>query len=441
MDSTQRISDTGKAPLRVLFLATYFPKPDNELMGPWAMKQAQALLRQGADVRVVSFTSWVPRIFAHSRGARAYAECPSTHTWGDLRVDYPRWLVYQVPPFKKWANRDPRRQMAIGWWSAKRVLEKVIREFRPDVVFAHHFAVNGYLAERLHARYGIPYVVADHDFDEVEDCRVYPKRKDVFSRVATDAFRMVACAHRMEEEFKALFPEARTMTLPCGTDPVPSEAWKTPRPPEIAGKRVVFSSCAFYARKAVPLLIRSFAAIAERNPDAVLRIAGDGDERPNVESSIQETGLGDRVQLLGFVPNSRVIQEMVWADVFALVGWDEPFGVVYLEAAAAGKPSVWCYGGGVNDYFKNEEHGLAVPPKDPVATAAALDRMLTDGQARKRMGDAARHLLETQLTWDANAKAMMDVFRAAVNQTSRDDDDATASITASYALDRAVNQD
>jgi hypothetical protein len=48
-------------PLKVLFLATFFPRPLNMLLGPWALAQAQALRRHIPDFRVISLTPWVPR--------------------------------------------------------------------------------------------------------------------------------------------------------------------------------------------------------------------------------------------------------------------------------------------------------------------------------------------------------------------------------------------
>ncbi|NJL47719.1 MAG: hypothetical protein HC929_09860 [Leptolyngbyaceae cyanobacterium SM2_5_2] len=91
---------TPAAPtMKVLFLASYFPKPDNPVMGTWALSQAQALVRQGVELLTLSFTAWVPGWAAHTAGAKAYAHCPSQATWpGPVAVQYPRWLYYPVPP-------------------------------------------------------------------------------------------------------------------------------------------------------------------------------------------------------------------------------------------------------------------------------------------------------------------------------------------------------
>ena len=206
-------------------LATYFPKPMNPIMGSWALSQARALQRNGADVQVISFTAWVPRALAKTRGAAAYATCPREYSWDGLRVSYPRWLVYPVGPFRQWTEQYPEAFLNAGWLSARPVLERRIREFRPDVIYAHHTGVNGFLAERLHQLYGIPYVVTDHDFGEISSCGELPARRRMFARVTRNAYTTVAVASRMEREIRRLFPEARTRTVQNGTDPIPEESY------------------------------------------------------------------------------------------------------------------------------------------------------------------------------------------------------------------------
>lgn len=399
--------------MRVLFLASYFPKPDNSTMGTWALGQARALARQPIDLRVLSFTSYVPRLLARTPGARAYAACPPRHDWNGLTVEYPRWLYYPVPPLKAWAYRDPRRQMALAWRSARPRLLRELQQQRPQVIFCHHTLPNGYMAHRLSLQTGVPYVVTDHDFGEVADGASLPHRRDCFGPVLRGASCVVAVAHRMQRDFEAIYPGVRVRTIHNGIDLPPPSAPPAPRPPELAGKKVISCAAMFAPRKGLPLLIEALARVAPRHPDAVLRIVGDGVERPAVERAIQTFNLRDRVTLLGLAPHERVLQEMAWSDFFALVGWDEPFATVFIEAMGCGKPIVTCDDGGINDVVRHEVHGLTVPPRDLGATAAALDRLLSDQPLRLRMGQEAQRLVETQLTWDANARRMVELFHEA----------------------------
>lgn len=401
-------------PLRALFLATYFPKPDNPLIGSWALEQAQAILRQGVELRVVSMTSWVPRMAALTPGAKAYASCPSRHTWGQLPVDYPRWPFYSnVRPMRQWLRSGPQRQMRFAWRAARGPIYRAVKEHQPDVIYAHHTVPNAYIAARVRDDFGLPYVVTDHCFTEIEDCAEFPRRREFYAQTSAEAFRWVAVSARMEQTIRDLFPGARATTVFNGSDPIPPAFWGTPRPAELTDKLVVLSVGMFYERKGFPLLIEAFARIAAKHPTAILRILGSGKDRPAVEAAAARTGLGDRVQLLGYQPRERILQEMVWADVFALIGWDEPWGVVFSEAMAAGKPILCADDGGIVDVLRDGIHGLTVPPRDVAAAAEALDRLLSDDEGRRRMGGAAKNLLEQSLTWDANARAMVSIFRTA----------------------------
>ncbi len=70
--------ERGTVP-RVLFLATFFPRPLNMLLGPWALAQAQALRRHIPDFRVVSLTPWVPKALARTPGrGRTLIRLPNT---------------------------------------------------------------------------------------------------------------------------------------------------------------------------------------------------------------------------------------------------------------------------------------------------------------------------------------------------------------------------
>jgi len=400
--------------LRVLMLASYFPKPANRLMGTWALLQATALRRR-MDLQVVSLTSWVPRALSAYKHAAAYADCPAQFEWGDVPVQYPRALWYPVPPLKQYAFRNPRPQMQLAWQSVRPSLIRAVREFQPQVIYAHHTAVNGFLASRLKDVLKIPFVVTDHDFDEIAGCAHLPARKRFFANVVGQSSMMVAVATRMERQMRELFPEARTCTIQNGTEPIPEAIRNSPRPEELRGKTVLFSCGAFYERKGFPLLVEAFAEVAPRFPNAVLRIAGDGEQRAQVEELIRRFSLEDKVRLLGFLPHEDVLREMCQCDAFVLTGWDEPFATVFSEAMSAGKPVICCNDGGITDVLKNEVHGLTVPPKDKAAIAQALSRILEDASLRARLGQAAGKLFESALKWDHNAARMEAVFQAAAS--------------------------
>lgn len=95
--------------------------------------------------------------------------------------------------------------------------------------------------------------------------------------------------------------------------------------------------------------------------------------------------------------------------------YEEPFGLVALEAAWAGRAVVASDVGGLREVVERNVSGLLVPPEDPAALAAATCRLLDDPAARARMGAAARLRAETEFGFEA----MVDAYETALAETAR----------------------
>ncbi len=140
--------------------------------------------------------------------------------------------------------------------------------------------------------------------------------------------------------------------------------------------------------KNIPLLVRAFALLHTRHPDARLRIVGEGSERARIEATIASLALTDSVILLPWT--ERIELEMANADVFALASLHESYGLVLLESLATGVPVVTTDVGCAGEIVKDGEHGLVVPVGDERAFADALIRMYEDTNFRTRMGILCR---------------------------------------------------
>jgi glycosyltransferase involved in cell wall biosynthesis len=401
---------------RALLLATYFPKPTHPTLGTWALFQAQALRRHGLPLEVCSLTSWVPSPLRVSPRARPWIDCPREHAFGGLVVHYPRWPLYQFGRLKRSAHENPWPQLSFAWRVARRRVMALVETFRPEVLLAHHTGTNGYVAAEISRATGIPYVVVDHDNDEITDCHRFPARKALFDHVAERAFAMVAGSRGTSRLLANVLPRARVETVYLGTDPVTPSVLDTPRPPELAERVVIFTAAKLYDRKGVPLLVEAFARVAARHPKALLRIAGDGVERPLVEAAIARHGLAAQVQLLGLQPHDRVMQEMAWCDLFALVGWNEPWGVVFTEAMSVGKPVVVSRDAGVSEVLTDGVDAVLVEPKHIDSAAAALERLLASAELRMRIGTRAKETFERRLTWDKAVEPLAALLAAAADR-------------------------
>ncbi|HET9467232.1 MAG TPA: glycosyltransferase [Vicinamibacterales bacterium] len=135
--------------------------------------------------------------------------------------------------------------------------------------------------------------------------------------------------------------------------------------------------------------------------DATAMIVGEGPERAALEAQAHALGISGGVTFLGSVGDEELAALYRACDVFVLpsVTRQEAFGVVQLEAMAAGKPVVSTdVGTGVGWVNRDGETGFVVPPRDAVALRDALSRLLGDAALRTNMGDAAMRRVRSAFT-------------------------------------------
>ncbi|MBI4577680.1 MAG: glycosyltransferase [Planctomycetes bacterium] len=134
------------------------------------------------------------------------------------------------------------------------------------------------------------------------------------------------------------------------------------------------------------VLLAALARLNGGRTAARLVLAGDGPDRAALETQARGLGLGGRVVFLG--ATDEVPRVLAAADVVAHPSHYEGFGLVLLEAMAAGRPVVASRVGGIPEVVEEGRTGLLVPPGDPEAMALALGRVLDDPGLARRMGEA-----------------------------------------------------
>jgi glycosyltransferase involved in cell wall biosynthesis len=145
-----------------------------------------------------------------------------------------------------------------------------------------------------------------------------------------------------------------------------------------------------YPRKRFGDLLRAAVLLRARIPDVEVRIVGDGPEFAKLRALHQELNLEPTVIFLGDVSRSRLAGEYVNADCFCLPSVQEGFGIVFLEAMAAGLAVVGCRAAAIPEVVIDRRTGWLVEPGSPEALAAALERLLTDHALRKELAEGGR---------------------------------------------------
>ena len=170
-------------------------------------------------------------------------------------------------------------------------------------------------------------------------------------------------------------------------------------------------------RKGVHTLLRAFAKVHKRFPEATLRLAGGGilandsvSYYNDLKKFVHDAGLGNAVTFLGDLGESDLLRE--YSQCFALVLSSvlETAPMVIMEAMAAGKAVVSTDVGGVRYLVEHESTGIIVPPNDGEALAEALLRILSDENESKAMGQRARKLAKKSFHAEVIAARTRDVY-------------------------------
>jgi glycosyltransferase involved in cell wall biosynthesis len=153
---------------------------------------------------------------------------------------------------------------------------------------------------------------------------------------------------------------------------------------DIAGNTLAFAG-RLTAQKSLRVALEAVAGV----DGVTLLIAGEGDERPQIEHDIEELGLGGRVRLLGALPRERVVELFRAADASILSSSWENFPHTVVEALAVGTPVLATSAGGVAEVVRDRENGLLVPIGDTAGLTEAVRRFFGDEELRTRLRAAA----------------------------------------------------
>jgi glycosyltransferase involved in cell wall biosynthesis len=176
------------------------------------------------------------------------------------------------------------------------------------------------------------------------------------------------------------------------------------------GERLVISVGRLVYYKGFDYLIRAMAQVRGK-----LLIIGGGPLSGQLKRLASDLGVSEKVVFCGEIQNADIVPYYHAADVFALasVARSEAFGIVQIEAMAAGLPVVnTSLESGVPFVSLNEKTGLTVPPLNPSAMAGALNRLLDDPGLRRSFGQAGRLRAQQEFTSEKMAIRILSLYQS-----------------------------
>lgn len=336
--------------MRVLVLGRGLPGPGQPLLGIFEYQQARALAAAGHEV---VYGALDIRFLHHLR------------PWGVRRSTVDGVDVVELSlPLGRLQYRSGYRLVRALWGLLYRTC--VRGHGRPDVVHSHFigWSAAAALGKRHH---GYPLVVTEHTSGLMApDVPARMRRGIEIAYAAADVLIAVspALAARIREltGHEAVYvPNVVDAPAFAGVRPVPHQ-----------GRRVVTVGN-LIERKRVDALLGAFArCVAEFGlDDLTLAVIGDGPLQAALRARAAELGVADRVDFLGGLDHAAIAREFAASDVFALASREETFGVVLIEAMAAGLPVVSTRSGGPDGLVTAETGVLTGMSVDDIAAGLA----------------------------------------------------------------------
>lgn len=375
---------------------------DNSPYCFYVHEQAKALRAQGHDVTVISCVGTMPMMKALRPALyETDRRTPKEAVIDGVPVYFPRCLTLGNAG-ERWLGGWPMYRAALP-------IAKALHAQKPfDLLHAHMLPREGHAGRLLGRALGLPVALTVHGTDvfhyfipgqtpwkrNVETAR----RVDALMAVSSLLLSRVA-PYRGEGRISRVVQNGVDLSL------VPEN--EAPRP------HAVISVGTLKARKCMDKTLEAFARLADEYGDATLTIVGIGEMEQALRARIAELHLEGRVTLTGGLPHEEVLRRMAQSDLFVLPSWGEGYGIVYIEAMAAGCIAVGAKNEGIADTITDGENGFLVPAGDTDAVERVMRAVFAHPEAYEAL--RARGMRDArELTWAHNAEITAGVYREAM---------------------------
>ena len=318
-----------------------------------------------------------------------------------IRHVFPRYLT-----LSRFGARHINTPSAV--FLVKKQLKTLLNGFQPDVIHAHVLGFGSNIGAMIKEELGCPLVVTTHGSDTV-----LPLERgdvDLLKTWCDSADVVTTVSKQLKDRLLTCGAQTEICVIPNGFVPHARPAGgEQPLTEMIQVGNLIHS-------KRVDVTIRAFAQLHEKWPDMKLAIVGQGDLRSDLETLCHELGVQDCVRFLGQIPNEEVFHRMCESGFFVMVSKPEGFGIVYLEAMAAGCVTVGTEGEGIADLIVSGQNGFLVPADDPDAIVNVVAQCMADPQWAKEIAQRGKEAAQ-DLTWEKNAQKYVNLFHRLIKES------------------------
>lgn len=298
-------------------------------------------------------------------------------------------------------------------------IDRDIGGWRPDVIHAHDWRV-GWAADTLASIHDVPFVLSMHGTERVRHGGHLPPGvpTDISSVewwLAFRADRLISSTKFMVGQLVTGFELAPELVerIPNGVDPAlwtrHTDGAEDGTRPERTQHVVSWGRVQY--EKGFQVLARAMHQLRGRVPDVRCTIAGHGSYLPELQTQIDVEGVSDLIELPGFLRDGALLDLVQGAGCVVIPSLYEPFGVVALEALAAGSPLIVAHTGGLAELVDGTGAALTFEPGNADDLSDCIERVLSDPEFAEQLTERAHELVKRRFAWDAIAAETAEVYR------------------------------
>ncbi|MCM1981596.1 glycosyltransferase [Lyngbya confervoides] len=228
-------------------------------------------------------------------------------------------------------------------------------------------------------------------------------------------------AEQERQEARSLGIRAPEWVIPLGLKVAPPQAEAREQlraslglPPQ---QPVLLFLSRIHPKKGLEPLIQALGTLRGQPCTLVIAGSGEAEYEAQIQSLVAAQGLTAQVRSVGFVSGAQKQQLLQGSDVFVLTSHSENFGIVVLEALAAGTPVLVTPGVALADLVQRHDLGWVCPMQVP-AIAAALQAAIGSPALRRQKGDRARQVVQDHYSWQSVAEQLERHYHLATSSPS-----------------------
>jgi len=324
---------------------------------------------------------------------------------------HPDWPVYKL-----YKDLTPKEITEVFKFFLTSVV-RAVDDFQPDIIHVHHISLLLWVTNLINSLYGINFIVTAHGTGVLA-----ASQNKVFVPLSQDALKKSKKIIPVSGDTRSWLLEIfgkefsyKTRIIPGGINienfPPDKKINTINKKYKLKNKKVVLFSGKLTPQKGVYYLIK-----AANDIKGDIYIIGDGPERKNLEDLVYKLRL-QNVHFLGYMGDEKKkeLEEFYYrADVFVAPSvWDEPLGLVILEAMVCKTPVIATRKGGIPLAVKNGLNGFLIRPRNTRQIAEACNKLLENDELRKKMGETARKTVEQRFTWKKITRKYIRIYRKA----------------------------